>query len=144
MAPSRFDEHAGVFVISVAAELTGMHPQTLRTYDRLGIVSPQRTSGRGRRYSAWNIAQLRQVQALSQEEGINLAGIKRIFELQNEVERLRAQLDELTEERDAQRERDTRIFATSQTGEVEVMRRGQRPRRRQAGALVVWRPEGPR
>ncbi|MDK8803498.1 helix-turn-helix transcriptional regulator [Dermabacter hominis] len=144
MAPSRFDEHAGVFVISVAAELTGMHPQTLRTYDRLGIVSPQRTSGRGRRYSAWNIAQLRQVQALSQEEGINLAGIKRIFELQNEVERLRAQLDELTEERDAQRKRDTRIFATSQTGEVEAMRRGQRPRRRQAGALVVWRPEGSR
>jgi len=144
MTPSRFDEHAGVFVISVAAELTGMHPQTLRTYDRLGIVSPQRTSGRGRRYSAWNIAQLRQVQALSQEEGINLAGIKRIFELQNEVERLRAQLDELTEERDAQRKRDTRIFATSQTGEVEAMRRGQRPRRRQAGALVVWRPEGPR
>ena len=94
MAPSRFDEHAGVFVISVAAELTGMHPQTLRTYDRLGIVSPQRTSGRGRRYSAWNIAQLRQVQALSQEEGINLAGIKRILELQNEVERLRAELDE--------------------------------------------------
>lgn len=121
-----------------------MHPQTLRTYDRLGIVSPQRTSGRGRRYSAWNIAQLRQVQALSQEEGINLAGIKRIFELQNEVERLRAQLDELTEERDAQRKRDTRIFSTSQTGEVEAMRRGQRPRRRQAGALVVWRPEGPR
>ncbi|WP_279062903.1 heat shock protein transcriptional repressor HspR [Dermabacter hominis] len=144
MTPSRFDEHAGVFVISVAAELTGMHPQTLRTYDRLGIVSPQRTSGRGRRYSAWNIAQLRQVQALSQEEGINLAGIKRIFELQNEVERLRAQLDELTEERDAQRKRDTRIFATSQTGEVEAMRRGQRPRRRQAGALVVWRPEGSR
>lgn len=144
MAPSRFDEHAGVFVISVAAEITGMHPQTLRTYDRLGIVSPQRTSGRGRRYSAWNIAQLRQVQALSQEEGINLAGIKRIFELQNEVERLRAQLDELTEERDAQRKRDTRIFATSQTGEVEAMRRGQRPRRRQAGALVVWRPDGSR
>ena len=144
MAPSRFDEHAGVLVISVAAELTGMHPQTLRTYDRLGIVSPQRTSGRGRRYSAWNIAQLRQVQALSQEEGINLAGIKRIFELQNEVERLRAQLDELTEERDAQRKRDTRIFATSQTGEVEAMRRGQRPRRRQAGALVVWRPDGSR
>ena len=126
MAPSRFDEHAGVFVISVAAELTGMHPQTLRTYDRLGIVSPQRTSGRGRRYSAWNIAQLRQVQALSQEEGINLAGIKRILELQNEVERLRAELDEVTEERDEQRRRDSRIFATSQTGEVEAMRRGQR------------------
>ena len=119
MAPSRFDEHAGVFVISVAAELTGMHPQTLRTYDRLGIVSPQRTSGRGRRYSAWNIAQLRQVQALSQEEGINLAGIKRILELQNEVERLRAELDEVTEERDEQRRRDSRIFATSQTGEVD-------------------------
>ncbi|QEU12187.1 heat shock protein transcriptional repressor HspR [Dermabacter vaginalis] len=144
MAPSRFDEHAGVFVISVAAELTGMHPQTLRTYDRLGIVSPQRTSGRGRRYSAWNIAQLRQVQALSQEEGINLAGIKRILELQNEVERLRAKLDEVTEERDEQRRRDSRIFATSQTGEVEAMRRGQRPRRRQAGALVVWRPDGSR
>lgn len=142
MSGQRFDEHAPVFVISVAAELTGMHPQTLRTYDRLGIVSPQRTSGRGRRYSAWNIAQLRQVQALSQDEGINLAGIKRILELESEVQRLRAHIAELDAERDEARSRERRVFATSQTGEVQALRTGQRPQRRKAGALVVWRPPG--
>ncbi len=81
---------APVFVISVAAELAGLHPQTLRTYDRLGLVSPDRTAGRGRRYSARDIAQLREVQRLSQEEGVNLAGIKRILELENQVAALRA------------------------------------------------------
>ena len=74
-----------MFVISVAAQLAGMHPQTLRQYDRLGLVSPGRAAGRGRRYSARDVAQLREVQRLSQEEGVNLAGVKRILELENQV-----------------------------------------------------------
>ena len=71
-----------VYVISVAAQLSGMHPQTLRAYDRLGLVSPGRRAGRGRRYSLRDILILREVQRLSQEEGINLNGIKRILELE--------------------------------------------------------------
>jgi MerR family transcriptional regulator, heat shock protein HspR len=71
-----------VYVISVAAQLSGLHPQTLRTYDRLGLVSPGRAAGRGRRYSLRDILILREVQRLSQEEGINLNGIKRILELE--------------------------------------------------------------
>jgi MerR family transcriptional regulator/heat shock protein HspR len=71
-----------VYVISVAAQLSGLHPQTLRAYDRLGLVSPGRAAGRGRRYSLRDILILREVQRLSQEEGINLNGIKRILELE--------------------------------------------------------------
>ncbi|MDN6386912.1 MAG: helix-turn-helix transcriptional regulator, partial [Corynebacterium sp.] len=74
-----------VFVISVAAEITGMHAQTLRTYDRLGLVSPERTSGGGRRYSRDDIEQLLEIQRLSHDEGVNLAGIKAIIGLQNKV-----------------------------------------------------------
>ena len=83
------------YVISVAAELAGMHAQTLRNYDRLGIVIPQRTPGGGRRYSARDVAVLREVQRLSQEEGVNLAGIKSILELNNEVDRLRDEIEAL-------------------------------------------------
>ena len=82
-------EDAKVYVISVAAELAGMHPQTLRQYDRLGLVTPSRASGRGRRYSLRDIATLREVQRLSQDEGVNLAGIKRILELELEIDGLR-------------------------------------------------------
>jgi MerR family transcriptional regulator, heat shock protein HspR len=89
------DDDAPVFVISVAATLAGMHPQTLRAYDRIGLVSPGRASGRGRRYSARDIALLREVQRLSQDEGINLAGVKRILELENQVQALQARLVEL-------------------------------------------------
>src|SRR5215210_5539235 len=67
-----------------------MHPQTLRTYDRIGLVSPRRTAKRGRRYSARNIAQLRLIQRLSQDEGINLEGIRRILAMQDEIDALRA------------------------------------------------------
>ncbi|WP_435822459.1 heat shock protein transcriptional repressor HspR [Microbispora bryophytorum] len=77
-----------VYVISVAAQLSGLHPQTLRQYDRLGLVSPGRTAGRGRLYSTRDIVLLREVQRLSQEHGINLAGIKRILELETENMRL--------------------------------------------------------
>ncbi|GGL27337.1 MerR family transcriptional regulator [Nocardia jinanensis] len=84
------------FVISVAAQLAGMHAQTLRTYDRLGLVTPQRTSGGGRRYSERDVELLREVQRLSQDEGVNLAGIKRIIELTNQVTELQQRLVELT------------------------------------------------
>ena len=84
-----------VYVISVAAELAGMHPQTLRQYDRLGLVSPARTDGRNRLYSARDIERLGAVQRLS-EAGINLEGIRRILHLQAEVASLRERIDELT------------------------------------------------
>jgi MerR family transcriptional regulator, heat shock protein HspR len=83
----RLSEETPVYVISVAAELSGLHPQTLRAYDRLGLVSPGRAAGRGRRYSMRDILVLREVQRLSQEEGVNLSGIKRILELAAELER---------------------------------------------------------
>ena len=95
------DEDAAVYVISVAAELSGLHPQTLRQYDRLGLVSPGRASGRGRRYSLRDIALLRSVQKMV-AEGINHVGIKRIIELESamanlsiEVAKLRIEVDEL-------------------------------------------------
>jgi MerR family transcriptional regulator/heat shock protein HspR len=98
------DDDAGLYVISVAAELSGLHPQTLRQYDRLGLVSPDRTVGRNRRYSLRDIASLRMVQRLV-GEGINHAGIKRIIELETamanmavEVAKLRIEVDALLEE----------------------------------------------
>lgn len=95
--PSRIDRDAPVFAISVAAQLAGMHPQTLRTYDRMGLVSPRRTAGRGRRYSARDISMLRLIQHLSQDEGINLEGIRRILHLENELDIMRSQVSELAE-----------------------------------------------
>ena len=87
-----------VYVISVAAQLSGLHPQTLRAYDRLGLVSPGRAAGRGRRYSLRDILSLREVQRLSQEEGVNLSGIKRILELERADEHSRLLLAELQAE----------------------------------------------
>jgi MerR family transcriptional regulator/heat shock protein HspR len=87
-----------VYVISVAAQLSGLHPQTLRAYDRLGLVSPGRSAGRGRRYSLRDILILREVQRLSQEEGINLNGIKRILELELAERRSRMLLAEMQAE----------------------------------------------
>jgi DNA-binding transcriptional MerR regulator len=84
--PPGADQDTPVFVISVAAQLAGLHAQTLRSYDRLGLVSPGRSAGGGRRYSARDIAMLQEVQRLSQDHGVNLAGIKRIIELENQVD----------------------------------------------------------
>ena len=100
VADERVPDDAPVFVISVAARLAGMHAQTLRQYDRLGLVSPDRTGGGGRRYSARDVALLREVQRLSQDEGVNLAGIKRIIELESQVDALRARLAEVRAELD--------------------------------------------
>ncbi|PIE26488.1 MAG: heat-shock protein [Micrococcales bacterium] len=144
-ATESLDEDAPVFVISVAAQLAGMHPQTLRQYDRLGLVVPTRTGGGGRRYSARDVALLREVQRLSQNEGVNLAGIQRIMALEAEVAALRSRLAELSEHLDsalsaAQRSR--RVFAAGPTGDVEAVRAGQRPRRGRTGSgeVVLWRP----
>ena len=101
------DEDRAVYIISVAAELAGVHPQTLRIYERKGLVAPKRTSGNTRRYSDRDIRLLRQIQGLTQESGINLAGVKAIIELQAQLDALRAQTDELEERlRERQRESD--------------------------------------
>ena len=141
-----FGESAAVFVISVAAELAGMHPQTLRQYDRLGLVSPRRTAGRGRRYSPRDIEQLREVQRLSQQEGMNLAGIKRILELENEVHALRGRLTELEAEREQLARlaaqlpvAGRRVFSAGSGGEI-VSVPLRRPFADPSTALVVWRP----
>lgn len=94
--PQQIDSDAPVFVISVAAQLAGMHPQTLRTYDRMGLVVPRRHAKRGRRYSARDVARLRLVQRLSQDDGVNLEGIRRILLMQDELDDLRRRLDDMT------------------------------------------------
>ena len=92
--PQEMDDEAGLYVISVAAELSGLHPQTLRQYDRLGLVSPNRTEGRNRRYSLRDIASLRMVQRLV-GEGINHAGVKRIIELETAVANMALEVAQL-------------------------------------------------
>lgn len=115
------------YVISVAAQLAGMHPQTLRQYDRLGIVIPRRTKGRGRRYTSGDIRRLREVQRLSQQEGINLAGIRRILDLEEDLHELRRSRDELAERVEEFHMRANRVFAAASSGEVDPIQRGQRP-----------------
>jgi MerR family transcriptional regulator/heat shock protein HspR len=124
MSAKRNHDEARTFLISVAAELAGMHAQTLRTYDRLGLVRPQRSSGGGRRYSQHDVDLLREVQRLSQDEGVNLAGIKRIIELTNQVEALRSRMREMADELDRLR--------ANQRRELAVMPK--------STALVVWQP----
>lgn len=134
--PPGADEDTPVFVISVAAELSGLHAQTLRGYDRMGLVSPGRTSGGGRRYSMRDIALLREVQRLSQEQGVNLAGIKRIIELENEVDALRSRMTELAEElaavHSAAEQAAAAIHCSYRNELVPVTRQT---------ALVVWKPK---
>jgi MerR family transcriptional regulator/heat shock protein HspR len=96
-SPYEMSDDSPVYVISVAAQLSGMHPQTLRSYDRLGLVSPGRSAGRGRRYSLRDVLLLRDVQRLS-HEGVNLEGIKRVLALENELERYRGIIAEMTDE----------------------------------------------
>ena len=114
------DDDAGVYVISVAAEISGMHPQTLRQYDKLGLVSPSRTEGRNRRYSLRDIALLRAVQKLV-GEGINHAGIKRIIELESAMANLSVEVAQLRIEVDALiKENPSKGLATRRKGEVIV------------------------
>jgi MerR family transcriptional regulator, heat shock protein HspR len=94
-SPYDMSDEMPVYVISVAASLSGMHPQTLRGYERVGLVTPRRTTGGGRRYSMRDILALREIQRLSQDEGVNLSGIKRILDLERELEQARLMAAEL-------------------------------------------------
>ena len=142
--PGGHDDDAPVVVISVAAELAGLHAQTLRQYDRLGLVSPSRTRGGGRRYSTRDVELLREVQRLS-HEGVSLAGIQRILDLEHHVTALRSRVEELAAELAAAQTAlsvGARVFAVGPRGEVVAVRQGQRPPRAPSSqALVVWRPD---
>ncbi|HEX2293883.1 MAG TPA: MerR family transcriptional regulator [Actinomycetota bacterium] len=127
MARRGEDDNQAIYIISVAAELAGVHPQTLRVYERKGLLSPSRTSGNTRRYSRKDIELLRRIQELT-TEGINLAGVMRILELEGEVERLRsrvartsAQLEE--KERQVEQMRSSRAVALVPLKDVRRVRR---------------------
>ncbi|MHA6554781.1 heat shock protein transcriptional repressor HspR [Corynebacterium pyruviciproducens] len=105
MSKENNSQETEVFVISVAAELAGMHAQTLRSYDRMGLVTPRRTRGGGRRYTKQDVEQLREIQRLSHDEGVNLAGIKAITRLQEEKSALERRLEELQEENEELRQK---------------------------------------
>ncbi len=142
--PPGADPDTPVFVISVAAQLAGLHAQTLRSYDRMGLVSPGRSNGGGRRYSARDIELLQEVQRLSQDHGVNLAGIKRIIELENQVEALRSRLADLAEDLDETRSELAAAHAAAEQAAAAVhasYRRDLVPTRTpQQSALMVWRP----
>ena len=133
------DPSAPIFAIAVAAELASMHPQTLRQYDRLGLVNPKRTSGKSRRYSMRDVVQLREIGRLG-AEGVSLEGIRRILELQNKVSALADRVRELeTALADELLNRPgRRVFAADEAGDVISLRTGERARRRTQ--LELWRP----
>jgi MerR family transcriptional regulator/heat shock protein HspR len=122
-----------VFVISVAAQLAGMHPQTLRQYDRLGLVQPGRSAGGGRRYSPRDVVLLREISRLSQEEGVNLAGIKRIIALEQQVRELEEKTEELRAELRQARDEVAHLRASAPyRGELVPLNQS---------VLAVWRPK---
>ncbi|MGO4301503.1 heat shock protein transcriptional repressor HspR [Leifsonia sp. RAF41] len=133
------DENSQVFVISIAAELAGMHPQTLRQYDRLGLVSPSRTAGKSRRYSMRDIAKLQEIARLG-SEGVSLEGIRRIIELEDQVGELHGRIRELESALadELLNRPGRRVFAAGSEGEVVSLRAGTRTRR--STSVVVWRP----
>jgi len=133
------DEHSPVFAIAMAAELAGMHPQTLRQYDRLGLVSPGRTAGKSRRYSMRDVAQLREIAHLS-AEGVSLEGIRRVLDLENQVNALATRVRELeTALADELLNRPgRRVFAAGTEGDVISLRAGTRSRKQ--NQLEIWRP----
>lgn len=133
------DEDSPLFAIALAAELSGMHPQTLRQYDRLGLVVPGRTRGGSRRYSARHIGQLREVARLS-ADGMSLPAIARIIELEDQVRGLQRRVTELERLMRAELESrpGARVFAAGATGAVISLRQGTRVRRQTD--VVLWRP----
>jgi MerR family transcriptional regulator/heat shock protein HspR len=130
-----------IFAIAVAAELAGMHPQTLRQYDRLELVVPQRTAGQSRRYSMRDVLQLREIARLS-AEGVSLEGIKRVLQLENQVTALTERVRELEHAiaEDMLSRPGSRVFAAGESGEMVSLRMGTRAKRNTQ--LVVWRPLG--
>lgn len=133
------DELSPIFAIAAASELSGMHPQTLRQYDRLGLVSPTRTAGQSRRYSMRDVLQLREIARLS-AEGLNLEGIRRILELENQVASLSARVRELEGALadELLNRPGRRVFAAGAEGEVVTVSNGRRLKR--SSAVVVYRP----
>ncbi|MGF2949686.1 heat shock protein transcriptional repressor HspR [Microbacterium alcoholitolerans] len=134
---------APVFAIAVAAELAGMHPQTLRQYDRIGLVVPGRTRGGSRRYSVRDIEQLREVAQLS-SEGMSLPAIARLLDLEDEVRMLRRRVVELEGALRAERENrpGVRVFAAGATGSIVPVGSGRRIRR--STEVVLWHPRARR
>jgi MerR family transcriptional regulator, heat shock protein HspR len=134
---TEIDENTPLFVISVAAELALMHPQTLRQYDRLGLVSPSRTAGHSRRYTMRNVAQLREIARLS-TEGVSLEGIKRILELENQNIELKQRVRDLEQAlaNEMLNRPGARIFSAGDQG-VESLAAGKRPTR--STQVVLWR-----
>jgi MerR family transcriptional regulator/heat shock protein HspR len=126
---------AKVLMISVAARMAGMHPQTLRQYDRLGLVQAGRAAGGGRRYSVRDVALLREVQRLSHDDGVNLAGIKRIIGLEHVVDELRQRLEQIEAELVAAYRRVAELEALASYPRADLV-----PARPTTTALVVWRP----
>ncbi|MEY4477275.1 MAG: hypothetical protein RJA31_779 [Actinomycetota bacterium] len=133
-----FTENDPIFPIAQAAELAGLHPQTLRQYDRLGLVSPTRTAGQSRRYSMRDVVQLREVQRLS-NEGLNLEGIRRILELENAVRVLSDRVRELEAviADEVLTRPGGRVFAAGQGGDVIPLRAGTRAQK--SNQVVLWR-----
>jgi MerR family transcriptional regulator/heat shock protein HspR len=133
------DEDSPIFAIAVAAELSGMHPQTLRQYDRLGLVVPARTQGGSRRYSLRHVQQLREVARMS-ADGMGLPAIARILELEDRVRELHLRVRDLEERVRTELERrpGARVFAAGATGAVVTLRHGTRIRR--ATEVVLWSP----
>ncbi|MEO0049085.1 MAG: hypothetical protein RL556_417 [Actinomycetota bacterium] len=131
------DENTPMFAIGQAAELAFMHPQTLREYDRLGLVSPGRTAGKSRRYSLRNIAQLREISGLS-AEGVSLAAIQRILQLENQNAELQQRVRDLeqTLANELMNRPGARVFAAGDSGVVSLAH-GKRPIKN--NALVLWR-----
>jgi MerR family transcriptional regulator/heat shock protein HspR len=126
---------AKVLIISVAARMAGMHPQTLRQYDRLGLVQPGRAAGGGRRYSVRDVALLREVQRLSQDDGVNLAGIKRIIGLEQFLADLQQRIADLEADLNDAYHRLAQLEATGSYRRGDLV-----PTARTSSALVVWRP----
>ncbi|HEX4058252.1 MAG TPA: MerR family transcriptional regulator [Galbitalea sp.] len=135
------DEFSPVFPIAIAAELAAMHPQTLRQYDRLGLVSPTRTAGKSRRYSMRDVVQLREIARLG-AEGLNLEGIRRFLDLENQVSALQGRVRELESALadELLNRPGRRVFAAAGSGDVVPLRTGTRAQRNTQ--VVVWRPLG--
>lgn len=131
------DVDTPMFAIAVAAELAFMHPQTLRQYDRMGLVIPTRTGGQSRRYTMRNVAQLREISRLS-NEGVSLEGIKRILELENQSAELQKRVRDLEQAlaNELMNRPGARVFAAGDSG-IETLAPGQRPTRHTS--VVVWR-----
>ena len=122
------DPRRGVYMISVAAELAGMHPQTLRIYESRGLITPQRSAGKTRLYSQEDVDRLRRIQELTSELGMNLAGVEKVFELEEELERMRARM--------------ARLQAKTDELEVEMAEELERVKKSFRAEIVKYEPPG--